>query len=290
MDGDVHKNPAMPVQLEGHGQPLPDADLLGQFGRGRDVRRGVPEHRQSVGVTGLDQRAQTAPHQCVPPGCPCPCHVDGGTGVVLGDVVEVVAHGAQHVLGRVVLEQFEQFDDRCRISDERGEPLRPGQAGAGSFTDQPAYVFVGVPRPLPQAVHRLRVLHDERSDAELGGEDLRQVVHGGQRRVVRGQAMGGDEHRVRVVVEGGHPLGALGADGRMHLAHGYHRIGVEMGVHHVGDMPRAVHQLQLLEAVETVGDEPRAFDRQCPGESLDDLGTELILQGRCHVAQPMLAP
>jgi len=55
-------------------------------------------------------------------------------------------------------------------------------------------------------------------------------------------------------------------------------------------MTRAIHQLQLLEPVETIGDERRTVDGQGPGESFDDIGTELILQGRCHAAQPMLAP
>ena len=95
--------------------------------------------------------------------------------MVLADVVEVVGHRAAHVQRRIVLEQFEQLDDRPRILLKGAQPRRPGQPWPRALGDQPAHVLARIPCPLAQPCQGcLRVFLEERANAVFGREALRE--------------------------------------------------------------------------------------------------------------------
>ena len=74
--------------------------------------------------------------------------------VVFANVVQVVGDRAAHIQCCIVLQQFEQFKYRSRISLKRGQAHRPGQTRARAFRHQAAHVVAGVMGPFVQLRQR----------------------------------------------------------------------------------------------------------------------------------------
>ena len=176
--------------------------------------------------------------------------------MIVGDVVEVVANRPQHVLRTIILKQFQQLDHGTGIDLESRNTTSPRQTWARAFADQAPHVFTGISRPDPQLVQGLRIALNKRSDAELGSEHLRERVLSSDRLLVCGQAMGGDERRMREVSETQRRTHT-----RAHLPHRHARIGIEVPRHHVRNPRSARHQPEIVETIEAFGDEHLAVDR-----------------------------
>ncbi len=88
---DIDQDPVVTAQLDGQAQAVADSQMRRQYSSGQNLRPTVSKDRQRLGVTGLDQGAQPAPDQSLPAGLPVCGHFECSMGVVLGDVVEVVA-------------------------------------------------------------------------------------------------------------------------------------------------------------------------------------------------------
>ena len=100
---------------------------------------------------------------------------------------------------------LEQLEHRPRVVLESLQPGSPGQAGAAAFGHQAADVLVGIGRPLPQHVEGgVGIPIEIAADAELGREQLGELVLGLHGRVEVVEPVLGHEVDVRQIAEALH--------------------------------------------------------------------------------------
>src|SRR5688500_18155253 len=93
------------------------------------------------------------------------------------EIVEVVGYAAANERCRVILQQFQEFDDSLRMLVEPGNPHCPGEPQPRPFRYQPAYMRVRVACPGLQLAQRaLRMTGNKRSNAALGAEPASELV------------------------------------------------------------------------------------------------------------------
>jgi hypothetical protein len=151
-------------------------------------------------------------------------------------------------------------------------------------------------RPLREAgQRRFRMTLDERADAELGGEALRQFVLRLHRCLEVIESMLGDEHHVRHEQEAAHTLGR--AMRMRHARRGEQQtnrlriVSWQMCVQHPADLPCTFGQRQRFVSGERVAQEGRARKAVVHGhEHVRDrtrhAPNKLVLQG-CGHATPV---
>jgi hypothetical protein len=203
---------------------------------------------QRLLVALLDQRAQRMPRD--PRGVrifqrPAFEALEHPRGVQLGDVVEVVGHRLAHIKAIVGLERIEDGRGQLRVSHQRIEPERPGQARAAAFAGQAAHVLAFVLGPVLHHGQRAgRVLADELADGELraaeGGKEL-QRLQGGVEVIAPIQS-----HIVRQ-----HQGDKTAVDARGQFAqdgNGFFVVTRQRGVQAFAGAAQALHQREFVQA------------------------------------------
>lgn len=186
----------------------------------------------------------------------------------LAEVVQVVRHTSTDECRGVVLEEIEELQNAVRVVIEPRHPHGPRQPDARPLRDEPPHVRVRVARPRAKHCERaLGVPRDVQPDAGLGGEALGELVLRAHRDLEMAEAVLRHEDDMRQVEERRHP-DADQLVGRVFGTEGTQedvdRVGIlrwqMLGERH-GDVPRAIEQLELVEAGGCLVDEPAGGER-----------------------------
>jgi|GEM_PF-4291238 len=171
--------------------------------------------------------------------------------MVLGDVVQVVGHRTCDVAFGVVLQGFEDGEDRRRVGDQRLQVAAPGQPRTNTLGAPATHVRVGVRGEFEQPGEGLVgfVLH-ERPHRELRGEALGEFGHRRKRGVQMPGRMVRDELPDRPLAPALGDVFAIREGGRQAAGDDRQRFGNvvgQSGRECVRELPHPVHHLERVE-------------------------------------------
>lgn len=207
--------------------------------------------------------------------------IEHPSGVVFGDVVEVVGDGFSDVKTRVSAEVLEDGEDGGGIGDEGIEPEGPGETWAASLTGEAADVVVVIAGPsLHDGESAWEVLTEEGTDGELGRAKGSKIFEGLEGEIevleaVLSNVIGKDETDEAVVDAGGE--GAEDFDGGGVFAW-------KGRVKALGGTAEALHEGELVEISEgkleeVFGVECWLEGRDLAGDVAEAGGIEPVFQG-----------
>ncbi|MNC27479.1 hypothetical protein D3C75_756510 [compost metagenome] len=99
---------------------------------------------------------------------PAPGNLNHNTGMVLGDVIQIIRYTLAHVQRRIRLQLLQHREHRGWITLEHGQRLAPGEAGPAALAGQPPHMLVRMLRPDQHLRHHpLRVTQQKRPDGEF---------------------------------------------------------------------------------------------------------------------------